>query len=376
MSTFDTIENVAVEILSKLDTISGKKKVVLLYAFNGVGKTRLSTIMQGKLDVENDSDKIKILSYNAFFEDLFIWDNEECVLKFNPGNHIITFIIDQGLENQITDNFQKLTRSKIFPSYDLGSGNITFSFSPGDDRSEEYVKISRGEESMFVWSVFFTVLESAILALNSGEEDRETELFNELKYIIVDDPVSSIDDTKIITMAIELIKTIDSYEGNSVNFLITTHHALFFNILCNEYSRKSGFKLFPLLLSKNTTGFKIEEQGDTPFAYHIAIKDEIQKAIDNKDIKKYHFNLFRGLLEKTANFLGYDKWHDCLEGEDKKEILRLVNLHSHGKLSDLESTHFPDEQKDLFKKVFNSFVETFKWKSPELISGNTIGENN
>lgn len=367
---FDTLERVGGEIESKLRGVSDKKQIVLLYAFNGVGKTRLSTIMHGALEPRDDLVTINTLSYNAFFEDLFTWDNDEYLLKFNSKSDIVNFISDQGLENQITDNFQILTRSKIYPSYDLDSGHIAFNFAPGDDRSESNIKISRGEESLFVWSVFFTVLEAAILALSAKEEDRETELFNNLKYVIIDDPVSSIDDTKIITMALELLKLIDSYEGNNISFLVTTHHALFFNIIYSEYDRHPKIKLCPLLLSKQATGFTVDEQKDSPFAYHLVIKDEIQRALDTQELKKYHFNLFRGLLEKTANFLGYNSWRDCLGGEDKREIMRLVNLYSHGRLSDLESTHFPDEHKETFRKVFESFVE--RWKPLDTATQVTV----
>ena len=359
---FNTIDNVAIKIKSQLDSSSEKKKIVILYAFNGVGKTRLSRIMQERNGMGEDSGVIRALSYNALFEDLFVWDNIEYILKFDPNNEIITYILDQGLGNKISDNFQKLTQSKIFPSDDFGSGHITFSFSPGDDRNEENIKISRGEESLFIWSVFYTVFEDAILVLNTPQENRETEIFNGLEYIVIDDPVSSIDDTKIITMALELIGVINSSAGPNLKILVTTHHALFFNVMCNEYSRHKEFKSFTQLLSKNITGYKLENQGDTPFAYHIAVKEEIKKAIDDEVLKKYHFNLFRGLLEKTATFLGYNNWSDCVEGEEKKEILRLVNLYSHGKLSDLESTYFPDEHKDIFKKAFSTFIGTYKWK--------------
>ena len=91
---------------------------------------------------------------------------------------------------------------------------------------------------MLIWSVFYTVLETAIDALNTPEVDnRSTQAFNDLQYIIIDDPVSSIDDTKIITMAIKLIEAIKLYQGNTVKFLITTHHALFYNVLVNSFDR-------------------------------------------------------------------------------------------------------------------------------------------
>ena len=58
------------------------KKVQLIYAFNGVGKTRLSRefkelVVSKKEGEEQDEEKpIKILYYNAFTEDLFYWDND------------------------------------------------------------------------------------------------------------------------------------------------------------------------------------------------------------------------------------------------------------------------------------------------------------
>lgn len=57
------------------------KKVQLIYAFNGVGKTRLSRAFEELVspkghDDEREESKIKVLYYNAFTEDLFYWDND------------------------------------------------------------------------------------------------------------------------------------------------------------------------------------------------------------------------------------------------------------------------------------------------------------
>ena len=57
------------------------KKVQLIYAFNGVGKTRLSRAFKELVspkdqDDESEEHKIKVLYYNAFTEDLFYWDND------------------------------------------------------------------------------------------------------------------------------------------------------------------------------------------------------------------------------------------------------------------------------------------------------------
>lgn len=53
------------------------KKVQLIYAFNGIGKTRLSRKFKELIQPKHNSEEeIKVLYYNAFTEDLFIWDND------------------------------------------------------------------------------------------------------------------------------------------------------------------------------------------------------------------------------------------------------------------------------------------------------------
>lgn len=60
------------------------KKIQLLYAFNGTGKTRLSREFRllidpkdtGEDEDEQEPSGIKIMYYNAFTEDLFYWDND------------------------------------------------------------------------------------------------------------------------------------------------------------------------------------------------------------------------------------------------------------------------------------------------------------
>lgn len=351
MNEFNTLEDVAAKIKSDLDDAVGKK-ISLLYAFNGTGKTRLTSII--KIDFA--------LSYDAFFEDMFTWDNERFILKFDIYSKIIKFIKDQGLENQITDKFQQLTGSKIHPNYNLDNGEITFNFAAGDERSENNIKISKGEESVFVWSIFYVVLEFAIYDLNDAVENRESNEFNDLNYIVIDDPISSIDDTMIIAMALDLIKVIKLSKNNKLKFLITTHHALFYNIVFNEFRKKKEQKSF-WLLSKSGANFTlVKSNSDSPFGYHLVIRNKIQEAIDTDNLEKYHFNLFRSLLEKSANFLGYDNWSDCLENNNRNEIIKLVNLYSHGKLSELESKHFSNEHKDIFKDAFNAFIHVYKWK--------------
>src|SRR5690554_7047173 len=55
------------------------KKVQLIYAFNGTGKTRLSREFKEEVDPKDQKtpeSPIKFMYYNAFTEDLFYWDND------------------------------------------------------------------------------------------------------------------------------------------------------------------------------------------------------------------------------------------------------------------------------------------------------------
>jgi len=151
-----------------------------------------------------------------------------------------------------------------------------------------------------------------------------------------------------------------------LNFIITTHHPLFYNVLFNSIGRikKSEAKKYFYILSKNSNEtLSIEEQGhDSPFAYHLLVKIKIAEALESNGLEKYHFNLFRSLLEKTANFLGYRNFKDCISENRREEFGRIINLYSHGKLSEIENSTVSDKDKELFKETFNKFIETFKYK--------------
>lgn len=108
------------------------KKVQLIYAFNGTGKTRLSREFRLEVapkneDEENEEDEtgIKVLYYNAFTEDLFFWDNDldadtNRKLIIRPNNFTklaLKFLKDQGLDNNIASNFQHFTTKSITPIF-------------------------------------------------------------------------------------------------------------------------------------------------------------------------------------------------------------------------------------------------------------------
>ena len=247
------------------------KKMQLIYAFNGSGKTRLSRefkelIAPKKPENEEEDAKIKIMYYNAFTEDLFYWDNDlendtDRKLKIQPNNYTHWVLVEQGQEPNITTHFQRYTNDKLTPHfnelYTIKDKNnkdvfipayseVRFSFERGDDTDSDFVKISKGEESCFIWSVFYSLLEQTINVLNEAEEaDRETQQFNDLQYVFIDDPVSSLDDTHLIELAVDIAKLIKS-STSELKFIITTHNPLFYNVLFNEFNRVKKTKKWRL----------------------------------------------------------------------------------------------------------------------------------
>jgi ABC-type amino acid transport substrate-binding protein len=102
------------------------KKVQLIYAFNGTGKTRLSRAFkqliapkaEGEEAQASDLADKKILYYSAFTEDLFYWDNDlerdvEPKLKIQPNAFTKWVLEEQGQDQSITATFQQLHQRQV-----------------------------------------------------------------------------------------------------------------------------------------------------------------------------------------------------------------------------------------------------------------------
>src|SRR5690606_25772522 len=142
----------------------------------------------------------------------------------------------------------------------------------------------KGEESNFIWSVFYTLLDQAISTLNIAEpEDRETRQFDKLEYVFIDDPVSSLDENHLIELAVNLAGLIKT-SPPTLKFLITTHSPLFYNVLHNELDlKRNGKKDGCYLLDRLEDGtFDLSvKYGDAnkSFSYHLHLKKTIEQAI-------------------------------------------------------------------------------------------------
>lgn len=351
------------------------KKVQLIYAFNGAGKTRLSRefkelIAPKEADAEEQEESgVRILYYNAFTEDLFYWDNDldadfDRKLKIQPNNFTKWVLGVQGQEPNIISNFQRYTSDKLTPLFNENFSEVRFSFERGNDEQLENVKISKGEESCFIWSVFYSFFAQIINVLNVAEiEERETDRFNGLKYVFIDDPVSSLDDNHLIELAVNVAGLINSSQSE-LKFIITTHSPLFYNVLFNEIGNKVCYMLHKL---EDGTYNLPEKGGDSnkSFSYHLYLKQTIEDAIDANAIQKYHFILLRNLYEKTANFLGYPKWSGLLPDDKQAYYNRIIQFTSHSTLSNEVVPEPTEPEKQTVKFLLEHLVNNKYWKEEE-----------
>lgn len=352
------------------------KKVQLIYAFNGSGKTRLSRefkelIAPKEQDAEQQEESsIKILYYNAFTEDLFFWDNDldadfDRKLKIQPNSFTNWVLREQGQDRNIVENFQQLTNDKLTPQFNEDFTDVRFSFERGNEGDTEFVKISKGEESCFIWSIFFSLMEQVVSVLNIAEkESRETDQYNDLEYIFIDDPVSSLDDTHLIELAVNIAELIKS-STSELKFIITTHNPLFYNVLFNEFNRVRSTKKMRLEKINDGTFSIGELASDSPFSYHLFLLSELEKAIQPpSDIKKFHFNFLRNILEKTSTFLGYNKWEDLLPQESREAYYkRIINLSSHSKHNGDEISFVEENDKRVLSFLVAEIKRMYGFKS-------------
>lgn len=364
------------------------KKVQLIYAFNGVGKTRLSREFKELISPKNPDDeledtKIKVLYYNAFTEDLFYWDNDldtdsNRKLKIQPNGFTDWILKEQGQERNIVTHFQHYTNDKLTPRFneeyivkDTNGKDITikayseivFSVESGNDEKIENVKISKGEESCLIWCVFYSMLRQIVEILNISESnERETDQFNDLKYVFIDDPVSSLDENHLIELAVNLGGLIKRTTG--LKFIISTHNPLFFNVLFNETGGKACY-----MFHKNEDGsYDLQEKnGDSnkSFSYHHYLIQVLQDAIDNNNIQKYHFMLLRNLYEKTANFLGYPQWSKLLPDEQTAYYNRIIQFTSHSTLSNEVVPEPTEPEKNTLKVLLRHLIDQNYYKEEQ-----------
>lgn len=352
---FDSIEDIAAYFRMLLE----EKKFIVLFAYNGTGKTRLSAEFKSlgqELDAETGEKSADTLYYNAFTEDLFFWDNDlnndtERLLKLNSNSRFFSGLKELEMESRIRPLLRRY--ATFYFTIDYEKWTIDFSrevIIDGANQQINNIKISRGEENIFIWCFFLAVVQLVV---------DKVESYNWVKYIYVDDPISSLDDNNVIAVASHLAQLM---VGNDIKMIVSTHHTLFFNVMCNEINNAEQ-----IFLQKNATSdaYILKDTTKTPFFHHVALLKELKKASDSGELYTYHFNVLRSILEKTASFHGYAHFSSCIKRDpaDTEGIVhkRMLDLLSHGNYSLFEPKEMVPENKEHFKMILDKFLETYNF---------------
>lgn len=380
------------------DLVGGGQDFVLLYAYNGTGKIRLcmefknlgkrkgrhnislggrSLTLAGQ-EITMEVTERETLYFNSHTEDLFTWDNDlendrEYRLHMNADSTFFKGLKDLALDERIG---HYLARYADF-LFDIDYDQWTVSFRKGD---AQHIKVSRGEENIFIWCVFMAICERVI----DGAES-----YQWVKYLYIDDPITSLDDNNAIAVASDLAKLLrkaknrtrpEMVEANRpgeasspprmvpapIKAVVSSHHALFFNVVCNEL-KKDAHKKYLLQRPERGTTYTLRATDDTPFFHHVSMLAELKKAAHGGTLYTYHFNMLRSILEKTATFFGSDDFSSCIHGLDDEDLFaRALNLLSHGKYDIYQPSEMVDDNKLLFRNILDAFLNRYQFALPQL----------
>ena len=360
--TFPDLNSLALELRAKF-VAPMAKKCILLYAYNGTGKTRLSTAFK---DIAKKAGAVDTLYFNAFTEDLFSWDNDldedsERYLELHESSNFLTGLAGLDMDTKVYEIL------KLFADFEFD-----FDDKPINDESGKFIrnrrvvrfsrkvltttgstkveniKVSRSEENLFIWCFYLAVLQMAL------EGDAA---YDWVKYIYIDDPISSLDENNAIAVANHLAQILIK-SGKDIPTLISSHHALFFNVLCNEFRNKA----LPCHLQNdpNSAGYLLSKSGSTPFLHHLANLVELDAVQGSGGIKRHHFNMLRCIMEQTAIYCGLDSWTDCIKFAntdlDRALYKRMIDVMSHADYLIQEPDDLNEKFKEDFRNIFKKFI--------------------
>lgn len=356
----------------KLRDDLGGVELILLYAYNRTGKTRLS--MEFK-DEGKNKGTADTLYFNAFTEDLFTWDNDldgDAVrwLQLNPNSTFFSGLNGLALDPTIAGYLDR------YADFDFDIDYQTWRVSFRNAEAQN-IKVSRGEQNIFIWCLFMALCERML----DGHES-----YQSMKYLYIDDPISSLDDNNAIAVACDLAHLLRRAASRKdengapapIKVVFSSHHALFFNVMCNELGRaKDGeprvtHKRYFLHRLNGDGAYTLRATEDTPFFHHVASLAELQLAAAPGTGKLYtfHFNALRSIMEKTASFFGHADISFCLKAMNNEKDMalynRALNLLSHGKYAIHEPTEMGEDNKDLFRRILKDFIAEFQFDWPAL----------
>lgn len=363
-----------------------RENIFLIYAFNGTGKTRLCRTYK---DITKDANGNHTgVYYNAFSEDLFHWHNDE----ENDNEQIRLEVVHSSLSplhQYFGDETPIKERLRMYqPTYDFRFKYINDNPQDGieyiwffkEEDRDTWIKISRGEERIFIWCFF--------LALFNIEDFQDAHK----EYIFIDDPVSSLDDTNIYLTAMTLFELMEKSVANDKKLIISTHHIGLFSILMDWLKKGENATKFKervikrreleqegervvreevvennkyliKILEKQDNNYLLRGQNSGAWLYHLLLIQKLQQAVDNDELYLYHFGMLRQILEVIASFIGAGRMgqvlHDIGEPDDTAD---KINANSHRRVYDAENAKLIDDNKVVFIRVLRNIITHYNFQ--------------
>lgn len=352
-----------IEVANQLEEM--KQPIVLIYAFNGTGKTQLSVAYKDVTKEKNEGKHAGVY-FNAYSEDLFRWDNDEdnngvnVKLSLLPSNlnQFHSFLSDdpQSIEDKLSlYNVRFKFILNLYENIEKGIESISFYTLDDEDKSSP-IKISRGEESIFIWCFYL-----ALFDVDGWSNEQDAHLF-------IDDPVSSMDENNIFITADTIFQQISSHSSKK-KIIVTTHHIGLFSILANRLMKGSESGRYKNLtecriLKSSEDGVVLDTPNNNVFLYHLHLLQILQDAMQNQ-LYTYHFSLLRQLLENVSSFLGdprLGRLLSKLELDNIEALLEVINTHSHKTPYYYQTEMMSVNEEADFKKVFTKLIEMYHFK--------------
>lgn len=354
-----------------------KKPIIVLYAFNATGKTRLS--VEFKELMRDKAKRQTGIYYNAFSEDLFVWDND----MLHAEKEMRLSVVPSSLNRLHKDLDEGKIRALLTPyhqSYDFRFKWIGDDQAKGIDyirffRSEEpdkNIKISRSEERLFVWSFFLALFMEADGNLGGHQ------------YFFIDDPVGSLDDNNLFGTAARLVDLMKQNYKNS-KIIVTTHHMGFFTTLTalmknpdagvlqfteektadGRIVQANDTKYDIKFMERTGEQYVIKGNGKGTLQYHLMLLQELN-ALEADEVQPLHFVELRQILELISSFQGRGNFGRALESAGVAEldgviVADRVNALSHQRVYERALPVVNPKDRAMLKTVVDALVKTFKF---------------
>jgi len=355
-----TITEIAEELNKK------NQSIILIYALNSTGKTRLSVAYKDFTKAKNGGNHAGVY-YNAFSEDLFVWDNDEINDNADLRLTVVPSKLNQFHSFLIEDI--EMIREKLepyFPKYKFklnqhknleeGIESVTFFV---DEETESPIKISRGEERIFVWCFFLALFEV------DGWADQQN------AHILIDDPVSSLDEHNIFITTRSILELIKANYLKKEKMIVSTHHIGLFSTLAtwlkSDDSKGGVGQLTEMVILKNKEGdLSFKGTNSDVFLYHLHLLQTLQEA-KKVQLYKYHMVLLRQVLENINSFIGSRKIGRILKDigikeEDVDRVADEINALSHKQAYQYQFNEMSEAEGNLFNDVLDKLMTTYNFK--------------